>query len=420
MTVEDVIKMVQVKLADDLIISQVRKNGKPFSLSADDIVRLKTTGANDSVIRVMIDPQAPATPPAPDADTAILKGTRAQPSSPLPSSYGYYVLDNQKLSQLGQAQVVTKFGLTLADRGFAVDGISSQALTPRVESLSPTIIVYQQNVSASALQLSALSFVRSMKAYQFNIINTAPQFFSNVYRKDPNETVPIDLWRPSRDVQMRIEPVEGKTGMYKLVPSAPLEVGKYALYYPDSLHANDIVFSASVGRQAVVVAFEVVRSEGSVSPSRGRAAGVLYLAKSDGSMIPLTKQEASLRWAFGAKKTVDVRGVRSDVRFRQNDKSSFLVSTPPMGWATMNRNKVYVFEVKNGKRTAAIKKTGFTFSIESFGSGGQFVKLIPQGDLAPGEYAFGPSDPDVPNDVPNGEGRISVITFGVDPSGGSQ
>jgi hypothetical protein len=35
LTVDDVIKMVQVKLADDLIIAQVRKNGKPFTLSAD-------------------------------------------------------------------------------------------------------------------------------------------------------------------------------------------------------------------------------------------------------------------------------------------------------------------------------------------------------------------------------------------------
>ena len=33
------------------------------------------------------------------------------------------------------------------------------------------------------LRLSALAFVNSMKAYEFNIMNTAPQFFFTVYKK---------------------------------------------------------------------------------------------------------------------------------------------------------------------------------------------------------------------------------------------
>ena len=396
MTVDDVIKMVQVKLADDLIISQIRKNGKPFSLSADDMVRLKTTGASDSIIRVMVDPLAPATPPAPpDAPTVVPRATTAQPSSPLPSSYGYYILDDQKLSELSRAQVITKFGLTLADRGFAVDGLSGQAPTLRIGSLSPTIIVYQQNVPTNALQLSALSLVRSMTAYQFNIINTAPQFFSNVYRKDPNETIPIDLLRPSRNLQMRIEPVEGKAGMYKLVPSVPLEVGKYALYFPDSLHAGDIVFSASVGRQGQsVLAFEVVPREGSASPSGGPSGGVLYLAKSDGTMSPLQKEEAILKYVCcGGKKVVELTGVRSPNRISQQGDSSFLVSIPVVGMEKQCR--VYSFEVKNGKRTAEVRKTSGRPCGVATSAEGQFLKVAPPGDLTPGEYAFGPSDPPV-------------------------
>ena len=64
MTVDDVLKMVEVKLGEDLIIAQVRKNGKPFTLSPDDLVRLKTGGVSDAVIRVMLDPQAPPQPAA--------------------------------------------------------------------------------------------------------------------------------------------------------------------------------------------------------------------------------------------------------------------------------------------------------------------------------------------------------------------
>jgi hypothetical protein len=62
MTVDDVLKMVEVKLGDDLIISQIRKSGTPFALSADDLVRLKSKGVSDAIIRVMIDPRTPAEP----------------------------------------------------------------------------------------------------------------------------------------------------------------------------------------------------------------------------------------------------------------------------------------------------------------------------------------------------------------------
>jgi hypothetical protein len=316
MTVDDVIKMVQVKLADDLIISQIRKNGKPFSLSADDMVRLKTTGASDNVIRVMIDPQAPEPPRAPGAANAVPAVTAA---SPLPSAYGYYIRDEHKMSDLGQVQVITKVGLPLGDRGPAVDGLSDQTPLLRVDSQSPTIIVYQQNVQPNALQLSALSFVRNMKAYQFNILGTAPQFFSNIYKKDPNETIPIDLWRPSRNVQLRVEPVEGKTGMYKVVPAAQLEVGKYALYFPDSLHADDIVFTASVGRQSAVLAFEVVPGNSPTAAPNGDSrpqltGGVLYLAKSDHKMAVVHTEVANFGWQFGARQIVHLNGPKAAAR----------------------------------------------------------------------------------------------------------
>jgi hypothetical protein len=57
LTVDDVIKMVQVKLADDLVISQIKGSGKPFRLSTDEMVRLKNAGVSDEVIRAMLDPR---------------------------------------------------------------------------------------------------------------------------------------------------------------------------------------------------------------------------------------------------------------------------------------------------------------------------------------------------------------------------
>ena len=410
MTVDDVIKMVQVKLGDDLVISQIKKNGKPFALSADDMVRLKTAGASDGVIRAMINPQGVEAPPSQGSAAVVQFATAGQP---LPSAYGYYLYDQQKFVELAPVQVDTVFGLTLADRGFAVDGIRPSAQLLQVDSQSPTLILYQQNVVPSTLKLSALTLVSSMKAYEFNIINTAPAFFSSLYRKNPNDTIPVDLMRPSREIQIRIEPVDGKPGMYKLIPVAPLGVGKYALGSTDSLHPENIVFSASVGRKSAALAFEVVRST-AASPTPSGAgspqltAGILYLAKADGKMTALSpRREARIRFALRAGRTVELNGEKSSTRFNRQEKDVFLVSTPPTDWGE-GEYKLYVCEVKNDKRIAAVHKKWLTYSVEPRGQ--QFVQIVIGGELPPGEYVF------VHNEATSQSGgsAVRVVAFGVD------
>jgi hypothetical protein len=60
------------------------------------MVRLKTAGASDCVIRVMIDPHAPETPPAPGVSAVAAPTTPVQSSPSLPSAYGYYIRDATK------------------------------------------------------------------------------------------------------------------------------------------------------------------------------------------------------------------------------------------------------------------------------------------------------------------------------------
>lgn len=61
LTVDDIVKMTKVHLAEDVIISQLRKKAKPFTLSPDEMITLKSAGASDDVIRVMLDPKAATT-----------------------------------------------------------------------------------------------------------------------------------------------------------------------------------------------------------------------------------------------------------------------------------------------------------------------------------------------------------------------
>ena len=68
LTVEDVSRLAQAGISEDLIIAKVRKNGKAFDLSTDQILALKKAGASDRILSVMMDPAEPA--PAKPAATA--------------------------------------------------------------------------------------------------------------------------------------------------------------------------------------------------------------------------------------------------------------------------------------------------------------------------------------------------------------
>ena len=95
MTIEDVIKLVQADVSDDLIIARVKRNAKAFDLNSDEIVALRKAGVSDQVIKYLLDPSqpyAPAPPPAPAARSA----SKAPPADPLvaklPPEPGIYYL----------------------------------------------------------------------------------------------------------------------------------------------------------------------------------------------------------------------------------------------------------------------------------------------------------------------------------------
>ena len=57
-------------LSEDVIVTKVKKNGKAFDLSPDELVELKKLGVTDNVIKFLLDPSQPYVPPAPRPDPA--------------------------------------------------------------------------------------------------------------------------------------------------------------------------------------------------------------------------------------------------------------------------------------------------------------------------------------------------------------
>src|SRR5579884_378121 len=73
LSVEEVVKMSQNGFAEDVIITKIKKNGKPFDLSTDELIEIRKLGVTDNVIKYLLDPSQPYAPPKPDAATAAPK-----------------------------------------------------------------------------------------------------------------------------------------------------------------------------------------------------------------------------------------------------------------------------------------------------------------------------------------------------------
>ena len=100
MTVQDVVRLSQAGVSDDVIVRQIQKKGPQTDLSTGDILRLKNAGVSNRVIQAMADPNGsgvsttatatavPATPPPPATSAPQQNATHLVPvtlSPPAPA-----------------------------------------------------------------------------------------------------------------------------------------------------------------------------------------------------------------------------------------------------------------------------------------------------------------------------------------------
>jgi hypothetical protein len=252
---EDVVKMVKAGLDDSIIISKIKASGGRFDTDPDTLIALKTSGVSSAVLKAMTDASLqPQTEP---------RNRPAPSGSGLPTSYGGFVFDGSQYRPLAPTKISVVVGLRLraGGNGFAVDGFSGDPPQSAVPAPSE-ILVYQQNVDIASVRLAKLELVRSLQAYQFNIatatINPRPELYPSLFGVEYNQVVPVNLWRPrEQGIPVRTEPVAERNGMFRLVPEATLPPGRYALFFGDSIHASDIIFTTPGGAAGTAYYFEV-------------------------------------------------------------------------------------------------------------------------------------------------------------------
>ena len=85
LSIDEIVRLHSAGFSDDVLITRIRKYGKAFRLSTDELLDLRKAGLSDTVMRFLLDPSQPYTPPPPVAKPdntpppATPKNTRQYP-----------------------------------------------------------------------------------------------------------------------------------------------------------------------------------------------------------------------------------------------------------------------------------------------------------------------------------------------------
>jgi hypothetical protein len=108
LTLQEVVKLTKSELSEELIVARIKRNNRPFDLNGDEILELRKSGVSETVIKYLLDPGLPYTPPPPPRPPEPLPPKPAAPAKPLdpvsakvPEESGLYWLSgNEKFVRL--------------------------------------------------------------------------------------------------------------------------------------------------------------------------------------------------------------------------------------------------------------------------------------------------------------------------------
>jgi hypothetical protein len=213
LTVDQVIKLVQSGLSENLIIAKIRQNGKVFNLTTDEMIQLQTAKVSENIIGVMMDPQAQPAPPAP---TPV-----REPESEKPTREpGFYVsvegkevlLDPSVVtgSKVGMMGVIVTGGFGKVKEKAVVRGAKSNA---RVSAPTEFVFVAGNGLThPNELSIVKFSIEKGSRVFQVGEVGMFTGAKTGISDKD---TIPFKA--------EKIGP-----GTFKLVLDKPLEPGEYA------------------------------------------------------------------------------------------------------------------------------------------------------------------------------------------------
>jgi len=65
LTIDEIVRQIKSGISEEIIVTGIKKSGKAYDLSTEEILELKRSGVSEAVIKVMVDPSQPYSPPPP-------------------------------------------------------------------------------------------------------------------------------------------------------------------------------------------------------------------------------------------------------------------------------------------------------------------------------------------------------------------
>lgn len=236
MTNADVLELVQAKLSDDLIVSKIDASKCGFDTSTDTILKLKSQGASDAVIEAMVNCGKPS------VHASASAAAPSDPNNPLsPHSPGIYWFENGKTGgemtrlEASSYQGSKSSGMFSAGMSMGLKKakwkarLAGAGAVLRISDPSPVFWFYfpsagqgfgQSGLMASASKPEdyALARMEEHKNDRELVVGQAGML-GNSTGVPPQDIVAVNVQNVS-------------PGIYKVVPSKPLEPGEYCFVPP--------------------------------------------------------------------------------------------------------------------------------------------------------------------------------------------
>lgn len=177
------IRLVKAGISEDIIVQQIKKNRRPFDLSTDQLIQLKSASVSDRIIETMMDPSRvengapPANPISTPAGAVAPAGgaDRSPPASesPMPTEVGVYANKSGQWAEVepeivywrtsGVAKTVATLGVVKGNlNGHVAGAASPNAVTAPLEF----VVVAMEGVAISEYQLVHLHISKGNREFR--------------------------------------------------------------------------------------------------------------------------------------------------------------------------------------------------------------------------------------------------------------
>jgi hypothetical protein len=238
LTAEDIMKLAKAGLSEDIIIQHIRKNGRAFDLSTDQLIALKTANVSDRIVQVMLDPSkadaaVAATPAVAKLETPAPVATRHQPAErTVPTEVGVYAKKQGQWVEVPPEIVYWKTGgvmKTIATAGIRHGDVNGHVpgASSHISFASPLelLIVAPEGVALAEYQLLRLRGNKDNREFR---------------------TVTGGILHAQSGSQRDLVAFEGKkvaSRMYEVTFPATAGSGEYGVLPPSSTNGSGKIYS---------------------------------------------------------------------------------------------------------------------------------------------------------------------------------